>query len=415
MQLKETMDVLSKLKDTSGKNDKLQLLKYNSSNNMLADILDAVFNTRRIFHIKKFNESPTPKTYMGEDLFVDFMNLLSDLEGGLRGNKAKDAVEEFLSFCDPTHTKWFARIIRKDIKCGFSAKTAVKAGFTDIPVFDVMLAKDGKGCKKLEEIVKKGVWVSPKLDGYRCLTVVDDGVVTLLSRNGTEYHNFPTIVKSLEICFPTGKYIFDGEIMSDDFQAMQMTAFSNKSHKSVGDVGYHIFGYIDYDEWMSQDFKMLTRERMAELKAVSTYFDDNLNKVNQQYTESLEDIYGLQANWEMLGFEGAMALPDIPYYLGKKSNRLLKFKSMETQDSVITGMYEGKPDTRLEGKMGGVVVRQENGKECECGSGWSDQDREIMWANPEFYVGQIIETKYQELTKKGIMRFPVFIRWRNDK
>ena len=88
---------------------------------------------------------------------------------------------------------------------------------------------------------------------------------------------------------------------------------------------------------------------------------------------------------------------------------------MLSQDCVVTGMYEGKAGTRLEDSMGGIVVRQENGEICECGTGFSDEDRKIMWNNPELHIGSIAECKYQELTNDNIMRFPVFLRWRNDK
>jgi len=416
MGLKQALDVLNEIENTSGKNDKRKLLKDNSNNKYLAELLDAAFNYNRVYHIKKFDENQTRADDIPDNYryFIDIV--LYKLENrDWTGNNAIELVENFFKLCDPIEQKWFSRVLRKDLKCGFSAETAVKAGFTNIPIFDVMLAKDGKLCKKLNEVIKKGVYVSPKLDGYRCLAIVNEGSVTLLSRNGTEYHNFPSIVESFQNCFPTGKFIFDGEIMSDDFQSMQKTAFSNKSHQSVGDVGYYAFGYIDYNEWMTQKFKMLTKERLALLEAVSVNFNNNIKLVTQVYTEDIQAIYGLQANWENLGFEGAMALPNIPYYLGKKTGRLLKFKTMLSQDCVITGIYEGKAGTRLEGKMGGVVLRQENGNTCECGTGWTDEDREIMWNNQELYIGGLIETKYQELTPDGIMRFPVFVRWRNDK
>ena len=264
-------------------------------------------------------------------------------------------------------------------------------------------------------MINEGVYVSPKLDGYRCLAVVDNGSVTLYSRNGTEYINFPTIVQSLEKCFPTGQYVFDGEIMSDDFQAMQKSAFANKRQTTVGDVHYSIFGYVPFSEWALQKFKMLTAERLEILYSLSHAFDNNLKLVDQTKSFDLTHVYDLQFFYEKLGYEGAMVLPNIPYYTGRKTSGLIKFKSMLSQDCVVTDMYEGKPGTRLEGLMGGINVRQENGNMCECGSGFTDEDRSVMWNNPELYIGQLVEIKYQELTPDGIMRFPIFVRWRNDK
>lgn len=414
------LKVLEQLSSTSGKNDKLKLLKNNAHDQELAELLDATFNSSRIFHIKKFDDDPLPKDYKsGFQPHASFMSLLNRLETRqIVGNEAKAQVEEFLRSCGSDKAKWYSRVLRKDLKCGFSAKTAVKAGFNKIPLFDVMLAKDAALMKleKLKALVAKGVWISPKLDGYRCLAIVNNGSVTLLSRNGTVYHNFPTVAESLKKSFPTGQYVFDGEIMSNDFQSMQKSAFANKRGTTVGDVRYAVFGYIEYHEWMSQVFKQTTKERLEHLdQCAQSFEDDHVYLIDQEYTEDLAYVYVKQAAFESSGFEGAMILPDIPYYLGKKSGRLLKFKTMLSQDCVVEGMYEGKHGSRLEGSMGGIIVRQENGEICECGSGFKDKDRDIMWNNQELYMGNIVEIKYQELTPDGIMRFPVFERWRNDK
>jgi DNA ligase-1 len=110
-----------------------------------------------------------------------------------------------------------------------------------------------------------------------------------------------------------------------------------------------------------------------------------------------------------------MLLPDIPYYLGKKSNKLLKLKTMQSQDCRVVGFYEGEKGTRNEGTLGGLELIQENEKTCNCGTGFSDEDRSYIWNNRSEFVGRIAEIKYQELTEDGVMRFPVFMRWRNDK
>jgi ATP-dependent DNA ligase len=88
---------------------------------------------------------------------------------------------------------------------------------------------------------------------------------------------------------------------------------------------------------------------------------------------------------------------------------------MVSQDCEITGFYEGKNDTKHIGRLGGVVLKQENGLACECGSGFSDESREYIWNNQAEFLGRVIECKYQELSVHNIMRFPIFIRFRDDK
>jgi len=410
------LEVLEQVASVSGKNDKLQILKDNSNNKELAELLDAVFNYNRVFHIKKF-DMPQSNSINCSNMHQSFIDMLNKLENKeITGNAAKDAVESWFGRCTEQEQTWYAKVLRKDLKAGFSAKTAVKAGFKNIPLFDVMLAKDGKECKKLHEIVSQGVYVTPKYDGYRCLAVVNNGTVTLFSRNGTVYNNFPTVAEDLIDRFPTGSHVFDGEIMSDDFQAMQKSAFANKRGTTVGDVKFHIFGYVPYDEWASQNFELKTSERLEILYGLEEKLTGgSLALVKHQFVNSVDKILELERQYLAQGYEGAMALPDIPYYIGKKTNKLLKFKTMQSQDCEIIGFYEGTAGTRNEGRLGGFLLRQENGLECECGTGFSDDDRDYIWANQSEFLGKTAEVKYQEMTNHDIMRFPVFMRYRNDK
>jgi DNA ligase-1 len=411
------LDILQSISDESSKNGKFALLKKHSNNQRLAQLLDAALNYKRIFYINKMDlgQSLVNEGVAFPDLHDEFIQLLSRLEKReITGNEARIDVVFFLIKCSKQQQDWYLKILRKDLKAGFSAETAAEAGF-DIPLFDVMLAKDGKSCKNLKDIVSKGVYASPKFDGYRCLAVIDNGEVTLYSRAGTEFHNFPSIVESLQRSFPSGQYVFDGEIMSDDFQSMQKSAFASKRGTVVGDVKYYVFGCIPYQEWDSKQFNIKTKERLAILNGLKNSFEPNIVAVEQKFINSLDEALKFEVDCLNYGYEGAMLLPDIAYYLGKKSNKLLKLKTMQSQDCRITGFYEGEAGTRNEGTLGGLELIQENNISCRCGTGFSDDDRYYIWGNKEEFIGRIAEIKYQELTEDGVMRFPVFMRWRDDK
>lgn len=411
------LDVLDKVELSSGKKEKESLLELTYPSSKMFDLLNAALNFKEKFFIKKFDVGTPVDTTV--DKHDEFMHLLFLLKSQLiRGDRAKATVEEFILTLSAQQQKWYTRIIKKNLQAGFSLSTAAKAGF-NIPKFDVMLAKDSKSCKDLRKVVSKGGFLSRKLDGYRCLAEVSEGEVTLYSRNGTSYLNFKSIADSLSVMFPTGTYVLDGEIMSDDFQSMQQSAFSIKSNKVVGDVKYHIFDMIPYQEWTSGEFKLPKSKRVENLEYLfhHLYIPDNICYVNQHYTNSLDVVVKLENQFFLEGYEGAMFVPDIPYYLGKKSNKMLKFKSsiMKTQDVEIVDFYNGKPGTKYENTLGGVVVRQEDGILCDCGSGFKDQDRDYIFSNKDHFRGKIFEACYQELGSNGRMRFPSFRRWRNDK
>lgn len=411
----DALDVLEQVESVSGKNEKTKILADNKHNTDLQELLDAALNFKRKFFIKKFEYYPVDDL-TNENCHYAFMQMLKQLENReITGNTAIDKVHRFLSLCNEKQAKWYGRVLKKDLRSGFSISTANKAGF-NIPVFDVMLAKDANKCKKLEEIIGKGVYVTPKFDGYRCVAVCIDGDVTLFSRNGTNYSNFPSVADSLRVASMGTAFVLDGEIMSDDFNAMQQSAFASVRGTAVGDVKYYIFGLIPNTEWESEVFKLKTGERLRLLEGLYDRLCEhsNLEIVDHAYTDSLEECRKLEQIWLAQGYEGAMVLPDIPYYKGKKSNKLLKFKTMLSQDCEIIGVYEGTG--KYENMMGGMHLLQEDGvTRCDVGSGFSDEDRARIWSDRSSVIGRVAEIKYQELTPDGVMRFPIFLRYREDK
>lgn len=411
--------VLELLEQTPGKNDKVRILREHRSAE-LSELLHATFDFKRKYHMKKFNavcELTLDELVINCRTQADFMEVLNLLQTrSITGNDAIQHVEWFFSCCSEAQIKWYSRVMRKDLQCGFSESTANKAGY-DIPKFEVMLAKDGKKCKKLKEIVVKGVFVSPKLDGYRCIAVCDGEDVIMYSRNGTVYENFPGVREELlALTKANGSFVLDGEIMSDTFNDMQRNAFSSDNRKQVGDVKFHVFGMIDYGEWESEDFVQSTHVREV---VRNTFFnahvdaDSCIRHVSQHLVDDVDEILRLEREYMAKGYEGAMVLPgDLPYFKGKKSNKLMKFKTMLSMECEIKGMTEGI--NKYTGMLGALNLIQENDVTCDCGSGFDDKQRKEFWDNPKNIIGRLVEIKYQELTPDGVMRFPIFMRFRDS-
>ena len=56
-----------------------------------------------------------------------------------------------------------------------------------------------------------------------------------------------------------------------------------------------------------------------------------------------------------------------------------------------------------------------NGVQVQVGSGFSDELRDTIWADPDAFIGRIIEVRYQEVTPDGSLRIPTFVCFRNDR
>ena len=415
------LDVLEQLEATSGSNAKIEILKANKDNEEFKFLLDAALNFSRKFGIKHLDPiiSSSAEAKVSITAFADLLAALQNRS--VTGNAAKRWTSSLISGCNPLQQKWYSRVILKDLKCNFGISSCTKAGI-EIPEFEVMLAKDGKDCKKLEQIVKEGVYLSPKFNGYRVLAVCSYGDVSLYSRNGVEYENFPSVVATLKELSKDSSFVLDGEIMSDSFNAMQQSALSSKSKKSVGDIKYHVFGWVPFDEWTTQKFVTPTKQRLDSLStwfeanAVTIYTDGTLAEVKHKLVYSLSDVIEAEKDCMSRGFEGVMLLPNIPYFLGKKTNKLMKFKTFQSMDCKVLSIYKGEAGKAFENTMGGITVLQEDGVvECDCGSGWSVEDRDHMWNNQREFIGRVVELQFQELSPYKKMIFPTFVRFRSDK
>ena len=95
-------------------------------------------------------------------------------------------------------------------------------------------------------------------------------------------------------------------------------------------------------------------------------------------------------------------------YEFSRSNHWCKVKKFYTLDLPVVGWEYGKKGNK---DVLGALHVELNGVRTKVGSGISkNQRREFMENLPS-----LVEVKYQEITKDGVLRFPVFVRVRDDK
>ncbi|MBU4500565.1 MAG: DNA ligase [Gammaproteobacteria bacterium] len=107
------------------------------------------------------------------------------------------------------------------------------------------------------------------------------------------------------------------------------------------------------------------------------------------------------------GGEGLMLhRADAPYLTGR-SDALLKLKPWQDAEAVVVGYMPGKG--KYEGMTGALEMEMPGGQRFRIGSGLSDRQRRQP---PP--IGSRITYRYQHLTKKGVPRFPRYLRLRDD-
>ena len=127
---------------------------------------------------------------------------------------------------------------------------------------------------------------------------------------------------------------------------------------------------------------------------------------------SQEEVTHYYNSFRDMGLEGAIIKATKGVYVGKRSSLWIKMKAEETEDLEIVDFEEG--EGKYGGMLGALVVNR-NGVLVRVGSGLSDEDRETIWQNQNFYLHKFVEVQYQEITPDGSLRHPRFVRLRMDK
>jgi len=202
----------------------------------------------RTFGVQKVPVSKKDGKGLEEARFLDTIKKLEDRT--LTGNEMRDTIEDL---CNRSKMEewndWYRRILIKDLRCGVTHKTINKHSKYKVPVFECMLATDSV---KHEKKMVGNVIVEPKLDGVRVIVIcdVDKDEVKLFSRNGKELSNFPTINKTFDDMLDqmSESMVFDGEVMSDDFQTL-MREIHRKSGAKTKDAKLNLFDCLPLSEF----------------------------------------------------------------------------------------------------------------------------------------------------------------------
>jgi len=174
---------VEELNTTNSNNDKVGVIKNIKDDSDIKKLLFYTYNPFYQFNVTSKNciKNKNLSTPREGDLF----NLLDDLRlRNLTGHEAISTVNGFVSL-NPEHEELIYRIIDKDLKTRTGGKLINKAIPNLIPSFKVALAE--KYEPNMVDFNKENDswYVSRKLDGVRCLIVVDeDGDVVSYSRQG---------------------------------------------------------------------------------------------------------------------------------------------------------------------------------------------------------------------------------------
>ena len=365
-------------------------------------------------------------------IFLELAEKLNKRE--LTGHAARDAINLVMS--SATAEQWngfYRRILIKDLRCGVSEKTvnnvAKKNGFDKykVPVFTCQLAHDSANHEKKMVGPKQ---IEIKLDGVRVLTVIKDGKVEMFSRNGKQFHNFGHIIAEIEAVLKDKPapydLVLDGEVMSANFQDL-MKQVHRKSGGVAKDAVLHLFDMIPLDKFLEGKYEV---EQSKRSQYVWHWVDANKDALEHVQALDWEDVdlsspegqdRFVELNKAAVdgGYEGVMIKDQKAVYECKRSHAWLKAKPFIEVTLKVVAVEEGTG--RNEGRLGAIIVEGEDDGytyHLNCGSGFTDDQRDQFWTNRDNVVGSLVEIRADARTKSQdsdtySLRFPRFKTFRN--
>lgn len=181
----------------------------------------------------------------------------------------------------------------------------------------------------------------------------------------------------------------------------------NITDKHSQELCFYIFDIIDFNLPFSE--RLVLKEKIMQIS-----YDYKLSTLQWVTTTLVETIPKIQENltqFTSLGFEGLMLRDPNGLYKMNRSNNLLKFKTFIDAEFKVVDFKEG---TKADKGTVIWVCTSYNNILFNVRPKGTLEERSELFKNAHDYVGRMLTVRYQELTDKGVPRFPVGIGFRDN-
>jgi DNA ligase-1 len=419
---KSVMGLFELLAQTSSTLKKREILVENGDNERFKLYLGYLLNPFLITGIssKKISKETDKQPTKSFDSFPELMEYLFSNNTG--SDEVIANIRHFLNSQEFGLYGFYSSIITKSAKIGCDTKSVNKAfGSEFIPQWEVQQSYNIE-----KSPLKENQWFSltQKLNGVRG-TYFEGKII---SRQGKEFSGLTHITDDIARLFDSPEnWVLDGELirknvehLSDNENFRIGTGLLSADDADKSSIMLVVFDLLPKSEFLNGESVLEYKERLLALTELSERATElgleNICVVDVLYTGNdasvIEHFLEIMVSEDK---EGLMLNLNSKYYR-KRHNGILKVKRFYTVDLRITDVQAGSG--RLSGKLGAFIVDYK-GNTLNVGSGMSDEQRELFWANRENLIGRVIEVKYKEESndkKTGLqsLQFPIFVSLREE-
>lgn len=233
--------------------------------------------------------------------------------------------------------------------------------------------------------IHRGVYfIQPKLDGVRCLATS----AGLMTKNGNAI-SAPHIAEELQL--PSG-ITLDGELYNHDLPFPEIVKRVRRG--DCEGLKLHVFdcytgpGIIPYSARRAGALSYIRNCRNVQLVPQESSMQNIPAGIQRALKRAVDQ-----------GFEGIILREDAPWTPGR-SPHVLKLKPTSDSEFEIVDVVKTK-----NGRLS-LVLETDDGESFRCSVGMTADERAELFEHKEEIIGLKATIDYQELTERGVPRFP---------
>ena len=401
MNSQDIFDAIEEIAATSSKNDKERLVTRYSGEAEFCRVLEYAYNPFKTYGLRK--RPDTIGNHVGHDFDPGTWELLDDLIARrLTGAAAIEAVQGEMTALSADSAELFWRIIKKDLRAGFSESTCNKAKKDLIPSFPYQRCSLPKDTDLTKWPWCDGVISQEKADGmFANVDHERSGLVSIRSRQGTEFpmDKFQNIVLEVQSRTTPGHQMHgeiivrrDGKTLDREIGNGIMNSVLNGGDFGPGEVPvFQVWDQIPLTSVAKKgkyDIPYIARLNylVCQLKHPVTCVELIPTKV----VRSLAEAYAHAGELMKAGKEGTVIKHPKAAWKDGTSKEQIKIKLEFAVDLVITGIVPGREGTKNEGRAGSLSCQSSDGKLRVDVTVKNEAMRNDVDAHPDDWIGRVI-------------------------
>ena len=305
--MKQIKEIINLLRETSGTNDKISILKLNSENELLKRVLEYTYNPYKRYGIsEKILSNVSSYRTSSKDIF-ELLDILSS------SNINDNLRNEIGAFKNANIEDWdlYEKMILKDLRCNISSKTINKVWPGLISTSETGADVNCMLASKFdfEKPPSGNMFITEKLDGMRVWAMIDDiGNIELYTRQGKLVEGCIQVENAISE-LGLNNVILDGELLAtgcsyENIYKETIKRARNKNEVKTG-LAFHVFDIITMEEYQN---KMGTRRYSERRKIVDALQENEFVKIVPILYQGndMDEVLKLLDEYRNKGAEGLM-------------------------------------------------------------------------------------------------------------